>query len=63
MEVLRCDFRGLPSCGKFVGSHYEVAIGGDDGNMITVGNFSVIMDAQVVHEDDRQVLEQIIEAP
>ena len=55
-------FRGLLSCEKFVGSLYEVVIGGDDGNTIMVGTFSVITDEEVTHEDDRQMLEQIIEA-
>jgi hypothetical protein len=30
----------------------EDVIGGDDGNMIAVGTFSVTVDAQVTHEDD-----------
>jgi hypothetical protein len=55
-EVLWCEFRGLQSCGNFIGSHHEDDIGGDDGNMIAVETFSVVMDAQVTHEDDRQML-------
>ena len=47
---------GLPSCGNFISSHYEDVIGGDDGNMIAVGTFSVTVDAQVTHENDRQML-------
>ena len=54
--VLRCEFRGLPSCGNFIGLHHEDVIGGDDGNAIAEGTFSVVMDAQVTHEDDRQML-------
>jgi hypothetical protein len=54
--------RGLPSCGNFISSHYEDVIRGDDGNMIAVGTFSVTVNAQVTHEDDRLMLEQIIEA-
>jgi hypothetical protein len=54
--------RGLPSCGNFISSHYEDVIRGDGGNMIAVGTFSVTVNAQVTHEDDRLMLEQIIEA-
>ena len=47
--------RGLPSYRNFIGSHYEDVIRGDDGNTIVVETFSVIVDAQVTHEDDRQM--------
>lgn len=54
--MLRCEFRGLPSCGNFIDSHHEDVIEGEDGNAIAVGTFSVVIDAQVTHEDDRQML-------